>query len=472
MVACFRQYQKYANNLKLTYLEHRLSTEAQVSAPSAVHTNEALIKGPEQRANIAHPIRSPYTIGDPVLGNRFAGRDEIMQRLEHLWITNETLHSIVLYGHRRMGKTSILRNATDRIGSRSKVIYIDLQRLGNVEKGVGEVLLALSDEISEATGVTPPKDEEFLQLPQRTFEQYLKAVLRALEGPLTPNTGGTGEQPNSSLSQTSNNPDLESRSPDLGGWGAASPNAPSETSQSTGLIIALDEFETLETLIHQGQLSEQFLGYLRGLVQMNPRLAFAFAGLHTLEEMTADYFQPFFASVIPIRVGFLNRAATLQLLTTPSEDFPLDYHPEALEKIYALTHGQPYLCQLVGFQLVRRYNDYVFEQGRQRDNLLTIQDVDAVITQQFFQRGRYYFDGVWGQAGQGAPGQQAILQALATAPLTTAELQTQLALDPATLQTALATLQKHDVVEEIDDEGRWQITVALLKTWLTHYRDR
>ncbi len=247
---------------------------------------------------------------------------------------------------------------------------------------------------------------------------------------------------------------------ELGGRGASS---------STGLIIALDEFETLETLISQGQLSQSFLGYLRGLLQMNPRLAFAFAGLHTLEEMTADYFQPFFASVIPIRVGFLNRAATLQLLTTPSEDFPLDYQPEALNKIYALTHGQPYLCQLIGFQLVRRYNDYVFEQGRQRDNLLTIADIDAVITEKFFQTGRYYFDGVWRQAGQGAPGQQSTMQAIAASPqgLTTAELRDQLPLDEPTLREAIATLQKHDVVEPVGD--RWQITVALLKTWLTNH---
>ncbi len=190
------------------------------------------------QAKITQPIRNPYTIGDPVLGNRFVGRNDIIRQLEELWITNETLQSIVLYGHRRMGKTSILRNATNRIGSRSKVIYINLQRLGNVENGVGEVLLALSDEISDVTGVAPPKDEEFLRLPQRTFERYLKAVLRALEGsltsstdetfrrqveppggPLTPNTGGTGGSPEPSLPQTSDNSDLESRSPNLGGWG-------------------------------------------------------------------------------------------------------------------------------------------------------------------------------------------------------------------------------------------------------------
>jgi hypothetical protein len=36
------------------------------------------------------------------------------------------------------------------------------------------------------------------------------------------------------------------------------------------------------------------MGVLRGMVQMSPKIAFALAGLHTLEEMTEDYFNPFF----------------------------------------------------------------------------------------------------------------------------------------------------------------------------------
>ncbi|MDZ8258814.1 hypothetical protein [Nostoc sp. ChiQUE01b] len=44
-----------------------------------------------------------------------------------------------------------------------------------------------------------------------------------------------------------------------------------------------------------------------------------------------------------------------------------------------MTHGQPYLVQLVGFQLVRGYNDFVFEQGRSRDPVFTVEDVEAVL---------------------------------------------------------------------------------------------
>jgi predicted Rossmann fold nucleotide-binding protein DprA/Smf involved in DNA uptake len=141
--------------------------------------------------------------------------------------------------------------------------------------------------------------------------------------------------------------------------------------------------------------------------------------------------------------------------------------PEALDQIYALSAGQPYLVQLVGFQLVRRYNDYVFEQGRPRDPVFTVEDVETVINDpELFKRGRYYFDGVWGQAARGASGQQAILKALAPHPegLSIDALAQVTAMEEETLQEALKTLKRHDVVQE--REGGWQIIVELFRRWV------
>ncbi|MEY3302951.1 MAG: hypothetical protein RLZZ139_1324, partial [Cyanobacteriota bacterium] len=53
------------------------------------------------------PISNPYIIGDPVLGNHFIGREKIIRQLKELWIIDTSPQSVLLYGHRRMGKTSI-----------------------------------------------------------------------------------------------------------------------------------------------------------------------------------------------------------------------------------------------------------------------------------------------------------------------------------------------------------------------------
>ncbi|MFM7406725.1 MAG: AAA family ATPase, partial [Cuspidothrix sp.] len=367
---------------------------------------------------ITKPVNNPYVIGDPVMGNLFIGREDIIRQLEELWLRGIQLQSVVIYGHRRMGKTSILLNAANSLDNQVKVVYVNLLKLGDVTQGVGEVLMAISDEISQVVNIEPPDDDDLLKLPERTFNRYFEKVIKNLSG---------------------------------------------------GLIIAIDEFEKIEDLIKAGKISPDFMGFLRSLVQAHSQVAFAFAGLHTLDEMTADYFQPFFASVLPIRVGFLSRGGTGEILANPAiEEFLLDYTPEALDKIYDLTHGQPYLVQLVGFHLVRLYNDFVFEQGRNRDPVFTVEDVQAVVTKpEFFQRGSNYFNGVWGQAGENNDNtQQAILKQLAknTAGLTINELVELTGIDESKLNESVEILKRHDVIEE--NQGRWRIIVELFQRWV------
>ncbi|MFN6097201.1 MAG: AAA family ATPase, partial [Dolichospermum sp.] len=367
---------------------------------------------------ITKPVNNPYVIGDPIMGNLFIGREDIIRQLEELWLRSYQLQSVVIYGHRRMGKTSILRNAANSLDNQVKVAYVNLLKLGDVTQGVGEVLMAISDEIYQVVNIERPNDDDLLKLPELTFNRYFKKVIKNLSG---------------------------------------------------GLIIAIDEFEKIEELIKAGKISPDFMGFLRGLVQEDSQVAFAFAGLHTLDEMTADYFHPFFGSVINIRVGFLSRGATGQILANPAiEDFLLDYTPEALDKIYDLTYGQPYLVQLVGFHLVRLYNDFIFEQGRNRDPVFTVEDVDAIVTKpEFFQRGSNYFNGVWGQAGENNDHtQQIILTHLAKYPqgLNVNDLVELTGINETDLHKALETLKRHDVV--VENQGRWKIIVELFRRWV------
>jgi hypothetical protein len=367
---------------------------------------------------INKPVNNPYVIGDPVMGNLFVGREDIIRRLEEIWLRSLQLQSVVIYGHRRMGKTSILRNAANSLDNQVKVAYVNLLKLGDVTQGVGEVLMAISDEISQVVNIPTPNDDDLLKLPVPTFNRYFKEVIKNLSG---------------------------------------------------GLIIALDEFEKIENLIKDKKIPANFMDLLRGLLQESPQVAFAFAGLHTLDEMTADYFHPFFGSVINIRVGFLSRGATGQILANPAiEDFLLDYTPEALDNIYDLTYGQPYLVKLIGFHLVRLYNDFVFEQGRNRDPFFTVEDVETVVNKpEFFTGGRNYFNGVWGQAGENNDHtQQVILIHLAKYPqgLSLNDLVELTRIDESNLQTALDTLTRHDVIAE--NQGRWRIIVELFRRWV------
>ena len=382
---------------------------------------EALLSvaGEVGQARIREPVPNPYVVGDPVVGPGFRGREDIMRDLEAAYGNTVNPPSVVLYGHRRMGKTSILRNLNAHLGARVTVAYVNLLGLGGLRGGLGQLFLALADAMHDALPAMPePDPEAFDARPYRAFERYLRAARAALG--------------------------------------------------ARYLLLALDEFEQLEAWIATGRAPRDLLAVLRSYIQMDPHIAFIFAGLHTLAEMTRDYFEPFFASVKPVRVSFLSRAATFQVLANPPlEDFPLDYDPEALERVWQLTGGQPYLVQLVGHLLVNRFNRLAFEQGQEPEPVFTVQDVDAVVDDPaFYEQGRYYFSGVWGQAAQGPAGQQTVLRALAPYPegLDEVALAAAAGLDPATLAAALDALARHDVLRR-DDSGRWHFTVELMRRW-------
>ena len=374
------------------------------------------------RAESAGPAANPYVAGNPVTGRLFVGRDDILRRLEELWRGAGQKPSVVIYGHRRMGKTSILHNLGARFGKETLIIDFNMQRVGQVESA-GELLLnlalAIYDALHGALALPEPTEDAFLaHNPFTAFDRFLKQL-----------DGQRGARQ---------------------------------------FIVAIDEFELLERKIEQGKLTPQLLDYWRGLFQSYSWFVMAFAGLHTLEEMTRDYWQPLFGSVTKIPVSFLSAEAARRLITNPADDFDLDYGADALDRIILLTNGQPYLIQLLCHGLVTRFNRQNFEEGAERERRFHLDDVDAVVASpEFFRDGDAYFSGVWAQAENGEQAhQQTILRVFsrAAAGMTIQELATQSGLNVEQTQAAVTLLRRHDVVAE-SDEG-WRFTVELMRQWV------
>lgn len=375
---------------------------------------------------IDKPVFNPYVVGPPVTGQLFAGRETILRQLEELWGSDPArpAQSVVLYGHRRMGKTSILLNLGARFGRDTVVVLFTMQRVGRV-RDTGELLHALAltihDALAEAGLPAPDEPDEaaFAGHPYRAFDEFLRAVRAAI-----------GRR---------------------------------------RVILTVDEFEAIELAINDGRVEAELLSYLRDVIHKERWLVVAFAGLHTLQEMTGDYWNPLHAGVIPIKVGFFSPATSANLLANPNDDFPLDFTREAAERVYDHVRGQPYLTQLVGHKLVNRYNNERFEQQQAREPRFTAEQVDAVIASaEFYTVGDGYFSGIWSQADDAqAPGQHALLLALArTGSLATIDaLAAAAGLSPEASAVALEALERHDVVAG-DDEGRIEFTVPLMRRWL------
>jgi len=385
----------------------------------------SVVGGTIGRVEIPKHIVNPYIAGNPVKDPLFVGREDILKRLEELWGKPGQCDSVVLYGHRRMGKSSILQRLSSiDFGTPTTVVDFNMQRVGKVDSS-GQLLfylaLAIYDSWGEGanTGLAEPKQEDFSQDPYIVFDRFLKRLDR-VRG-------------------------------------------------SHRFIITVDEFEYIEQQIEEGRIDPFLIGSWRGTFQTYPWFIMAFAGLHNLEEMRRDYWNPLYGSVTAIRVSFLPTAAATTLITQPTEDFPIDYDLDAVERIIALTHGQPYLLQLICDNLVIRFNREI-RQGNKRDRHFTIEDVDAVINSREFYEGNAtaYFNGVWVQAQNSQPdGQLAILAALAASSLSLTDLANQTNLSLDRVQDALKTLQNHDVIEE--SNGNYTYTVELMRRWV---RDR
>lgn len=55
------------------------------------------VAGEVGEISITKPVTNPYVVGDPVEGNLFVGREDILRQLEELWVMGHQLQSVVLY---------------------------------------------------------------------------------------------------------------------------------------------------------------------------------------------------------------------------------------------------------------------------------------------------------------------------------------------------------------------------------------
>ncbi len=223
----------------------------------------------------------------------------------------------------------------------------------------------------------------------------------------------------------------------------------------------------IEKAINEKRIEAHFLEYLRGLIHTYSWFIITLAGLHLLEEMSRDYWNPLFLSVEPILVSFLSDKATLKLITEPEPNFPLEYDKAALTEILKVTYNQPYLVQRICKTLVKNFNEQTFEAAIQREKKITRSDVQTVIeSKAFFRDAHAYFSGVWEQAAEVDEVQPEILKTLAPAPdgLTRSELAAQTVFSNNELDDALKVLENHDVLKKQGD--RITYTVELMQRWV------
>lgn len=399
---------------QLENFNHSNNKYASFFYPFAKRWLEIINNKTEELAKItelSQEIDSPYIIGVPLTLEQeiFTGRDDIGLRIEQL-LLDRRRPPLLLYGQRRMGKTSLLNNIGKLLPNSIIPMFVDLQGAPSSASDHAGFLYNLAREMEKSAkkqGLTLPSlaREVLKSDPFTYFDEWLDKVEQALE-------------------------------------------------QNTALL-ALDEFEVLDNAISKGRFDEQdVLGMLRHLIQHRPRFKVLLAGSHTIEEY--QRWASYLINVQVVHISYLKEAEARQLIERPVKDFTLRYEPNAVERVLKLTRCHPFLVQLLCAEIIVLKN----EQDPSIRRLATFADVETAIPEAL-QSGGFFFADI--QNNQVDATGQAILRFIAAQGEGSIVSRQTLLQQFPNADITLKLLLQRELIEEVDDGYSFQ--VELIRRW-------
>ena len=236
---------------------------------------------------------NPYVTGNPV-GNSsaFVGRSDVLREVLRI-LRRPRDNAIVLHGQRRIGKTSILQHLAAQLLNEGpyRPVYFDLQ--DKAGRPLGSVLENLAQAITRALGWPDP---DLGSNPAAAFrKEWLPATLNNL-------------------------PDGHS------------------------LVILFDEFD-VPAVAQPDQASAAFFPYLRDLLASDPeRLQFIFVIGRKVDDLGAIALS-LFKGTPYVHISLLEWEAADDLVHLSHANHSLYWSDDAMERVWELTHGHPFLIQ-------------------------------------------------------------------------------------------------------------------------------
>lgn len=242
---------------------------------------------------------NPYIAGKSLSGESgFFGRRDVFDLVQ----TELTRNAIVLFGQRRIGKTSILKQLQRRMPKPFLPVYFDL--MDRAEKPMGQLLTGLAQQMAQAAALTHLPTEMDNDGGQFRH-QFLPALYDALGG-------------------------------------------------ERAMVLLLDEFDVLdrcaEMQLPPTAAAHAFFPYLRQLIETERRLHFLVVIGRKTEELSSDFKATFKAAKFK-RVSVLSMDEARKLVTLAERQGSLRFEPGVVDALLQLTTGHPYLTQLLCQQM-------------------------------------------------------------------------------------------------------------------------
>lgn len=361
--------------------------------------------------------RNPFVVGNSVGGTEaFVGREDIIAKVEAT-LRQPLEPGIVLFGQRRIGKTSILQELRARLARSGPwtPIFFDLQ--GRTQASVDDTIRDLAQAIARAR-----------KLPEPQFDRHVTGEFRA---EWLPHALGT----------------LEKRD---------------------RIVLLFDEFDVVAD--PKAQLSNQRLfEFLRSLFdgEFRQQIAAVFAMGRTMEDLDISA-GPLFRGIRTEHISTLKRPDFENLLRQGEKGGAIEWTVEARGMIWGLTAGHPMLTQLLASSIWQAASQAECKRIERKQ----VSDVVSDVLMESRNILGWLWDGL-------TPACRVVASSLAehgTSPVSMDELeqilrQSGVRIMMGQLTEAPARLRDWDLLEaENENPRKFRFKVELLRQWITQHR--
>lgn len=238
---------------------------------------------------------NPYIAGDPIRAEqKFFGREDVLRSVKNV-LRNPSANAIVLFGQRRIGKTSILLQLTNRLLKEGLYtpVYFDLQ--DKASKPLAGLLYDIACGINEALGKESPPPALFDDEGEFFRKEFLPSAASAIK--------------------------------------------------EGGLVLLFDEFDVLDS-ISSRQAGQVFFPYLRQWMSEMSNVSFVFVIGRRPEDLSTDTHSAFKTARASL-VSRLDRESAEAMIRQSEREGSLAWSKSAVERVWELCQGHAFLTQLL-----------------------------------------------------------------------------------------------------------------------------
>ena len=288
------------------------------------------------------PPRNPYIAGKALGDERgFFGREDIF-RLVETALSSPDQNALVLFGQRRIGKTSILLQLRRHLPSPPfHPVYFDL--MDQARKPLSTVLYELAATVAAEFNLPPPPEADFAQ-GDYFRENFLPSLYQSI---------GNNSRP----------------------------------------VLLFDEFDVLDVAAEEQLPStaaaRAFFPYLRRLFDGEPLLAFVFVVGRKADDLSIDVKATFKAARYQ-RISVLDDESARRLIRLAEREGSLRFTEPAMDRLLGLTARHPYFTQLMCQLLF----DRAYAESPSDTPTIDRADVEAVISK-VLESGENIFEWIW-----------------------------------------------------------------------------